>query len=222
MDDVATGLHAIIGILLALRARDLTGKGQYIDISMTDSALDFLCMAASIYFSGRNPPRITTPNPSSGIWQTKDGKFICTTNVEPHHWANFCRAIGREDLIPYQYDKERRDKLYNEVREIFLTKTRDEWLHISREKFETQVAPVLEIDEVFNDPQVLHRRMVLELEHPEVGKVRQLGFSIKLSETPAQFRSFAPLPGQHTLEILSQLGYTEDEIKHLAEIGAIC
>ncbi|OGW14148.1 MAG: hypothetical protein A3G93_00165 [Nitrospinae bacterium RIFCSPLOWO2_12_FULL_45_22] len=220
--DVLTGFHAIVGILLALRARDITGKGQYIDISMTDSALDLLCLASQPYFRKGVISKINRKNPSSGIWETKDGKFICTTNMEAHHWANFCRVIGREDFISHQYDVAKREEMYHEVQKIFLTKDRDEWLRILQGDPETQSAPVhRNLDEVFSDPQVLHRQMMLELNHPDLGVVKQLGTSIKLSETPVKIRSLAPLPGEHTVEILTQLGYSKEEINELRRDGVV-
>lgn len=88
-------------------------------------------------------------------------------------------------------------------------------------KADTCVTPVLELDEVVNDPQLLHRNMIIEVEHPKMGKVKQLGHSIKLSDTPAQFKSFAPALGEHTNEILKELGYAISEIDSLKNDGAI-
>lgn len=220
--DVLTGLHAIVSILLALRARDITGEGQFIDISMTDSALDLLCLASQPYFRKGVIAKINRKNASSGVWETKDGKFISTTNMEAHHWANFCRIIGREDFIPYQYNREKREGMHQEIEKIFLTRERDEWLELLQSEPETQAAPVhRDLSEVFSDLQVLHRQMMLELNHPVLGMVKQLGMSIKLSETPGQIRHLAPLPGEHTDQILTQLGYTEKEINELRKEGVL-
>jgi len=223
VDDIMTGLHATIGVLLALQGRQLTGEGQFVDISMTDSALSLLANASLQHFTSGRVMRINRKNPSSGVWQTKDGRYLATTNVEAHHWANFCRVIGREDLVPRQYDAEHREELYEFVRDTFLTKTRAEWLGLLHQPdLETQVAPLHEdLDEVFDDPQVRHRNMLLELEHPEAGKVKHLGFPIKLTGTPAAVRSFAPVPGQHTDEVLAALGYDAATIADLEARGAI-
>ena len=222
IDDVATGLHAVIGILLALHARHLTGHGQHVDISMTDAALDFQCTMSQHLFRGRTVPRLDRPNPSAGVWRCRDGKWLVTTNVEPHHWANFCRSIGREDLIPHQYDKERREELHRQMQELFLTRTRQEWLDLFwNGELESQAAPVHRIEEVFDDPQIRARDLVWELDHPELGRVRQQGPSIKLSHTPARFRRFAPLPGEHTDEVLASLGYPAEEIDALRREGAV-
>jgi crotonobetainyl-CoA:carnitine CoA-transferase CaiB-like acyl-CoA transferase len=220
--DVLTGLHAIVGILLALRVREATGKGQYIDISMLDSSLDLLCLASQPYFRKGTFPKISRKNPSSAVWETKDGKYICTTNIEAHHWANFCRILGREDFIPYQYDRAKREFMYDEIQKIFLTKTRDEWLQLLQGDAETQASPIHHnLDQVFSDPQVLHRQMMVTLNHPKLGIIKQLGMSIKLSESPGQIRHLAPLPGEHTEEILTQLGYNSRDINALRKEGVL-
>jgi len=220
--DMTAAFHAVIGILLALQARDRTGKGQWVDISMTDAALDFMYLSSRVYFrDGNMVDRYGWAGVAAGVWATRDGKFICTTNVEPHHWANFCRAVGREDLIPQQLAKgEKAQQIAQELRGLFQTRTREEWFRLARE-VDTQIAPVLELEEVWDDPQIRAREMVLEMAHPLLGTVRQLGVSIKLSDTPGKVRSFAPLVGQHTQEVMLALGYTPEEIARLEEAGAI-
>jgi crotonobetainyl-CoA:carnitine CoA-transferase CaiB-like acyl-CoA transferase len=222
IDDISSGLHAIIGILLALQARHQTGRGQQVDISMTDAAMDFQASVSRSVLQGKTVPRIDRPNPAGGVWKCKDGQWIVTTNVEPHHWANFCRTIGREDLIPHQYNRERRDELFHMVQDLFLTKTRQEWLDIFwKGPIESQASPANRLEEVFDDPQMQARNMVWELDHPQLGKVRQQGASIKLSNTPAQFRHFAAVPGEQTDETLAGLGYSPEDIEALKDEGAV-
>jgi len=221
LGDIGSALHAVIGILFALMALDRTGKGQYIDISMTDSVLPFLTFSLLRYFRDGFVPKRGWPSLTINVWQTKDGKFVSTGTVEPHFWERFCRALGRDDLIPYHHAKG--DKLreaYSAIRETFLTKTRDEWFRIMQEA-DTCVSPVLELDEVVGDPHLLYRGMFPEFDHPTQGKVRQLGTPIKLSETPAKFRSFAPRMGQHTDEIMQSLGYDKQQLEELRKSGAI-
>lgn len=221
LGDIGSALHAVIGILCALMARDKTGRGQYIDVSMTDSVLSFLTVSLLRYFRDGFIPKRGWPSPTINVWKTKDGKFVSTGLVEPYFWERFCRALGREDLIPQHRAKgEELQKVYSAIKEVFLTRTRDEWFRIMREA-DTCVSPVLELDEVVNDPQLRSRDMFPEFDHHKEGKVRQLGMPIKLSDTPAQFRSFAPLVGQHTDEILRGLGYTPQKIEALRQSGAI-
>lgn len=221
LGDIGSALHAVIGILCALMARDKSGKGQYVDISMTDSVLSFLTVSLLRYFRDGFIPKRGWPSPTINVWKTKDGKFVSTGLIEPYFWERFCHALGREDLIPHHHAKgEKLKEVYSAIKETFLTKTRDEWFQIMKDA-DTCVSPVLELDEVVNDPQLLSRDMFPEFDHPTEGKVRHLGMPIKLSETPAKFRSFAPLIGQHTEEILQGLGYSEQQIEELRKSGAI-
>ena len=223
VDDVVAGLHAAIGVLIALQARRLTGEGQGVDISATDSALSLLANDVRSYFATGRHNKPKRRNLSFRIWRCQDGKYLATTNLEAHHWANFCRVVGRADLIPRQYDTDYHIEVSEAMREAFLSKTRAEWLSLLHQpEMETQVAPLHEsLAEVFADPQVRHRGMLLELEHPRAGKVRQLGFPIKVCGTPAQVRRFAPLPGEHTDEVLRELGYDVAAISALEANGTI-
>jgi crotonobetainyl-CoA:carnitine CoA-transferase CaiB-like acyl-CoA transferase len=219
-------LFSTIAILIALIARQKTNKGQYIDISMTDGVVALMTNLASDYFLTGNVPKrgemmLNGAFPFFSVYQTKDGKYISIACVEGHLWANLCRALGREDFIPYQNDTgQKREEIFAFLRETFRTKTREEWF----EELKTQnicVAPVYDLDEVFADPQIRYRNMLLELVDPLVGSVKQVGIPIKLSETPGQVRSLAPVLGQNTEEILSQLGYTEAQMQDLEKAGAI-
>jgi crotonobetainyl-CoA:carnitine CoA-transferase CaiB-like acyl-CoA transferase len=221
LGDIGSALHAVIGILCALMAREKTGRGQYVDISMTDSVLPFLTVSLLRYFRDGFIPKRGWPSPTINVWKTKDGKFVSTGLIEPYFWERFCHALGREDLIPHQRAKgEKLQEVHSAIKETFLTKTRDEWFQIMKDA-DTCVSPVLELDEVVNDPQLLSRDMFPEFDHPTEGKVRQLGMPIKLSETPAKFRGFAPLVGQHTEEVLQGLGYTKHQIEEMRKSGAI-
>jgi crotonobetainyl-CoA:carnitine CoA-transferase CaiB-like acyl-CoA transferase len=219
--DIGSSLHAVIGILFAIIAREKMGKGQFVDISMTDSVLPFLTVSLLRYFRDGFIPRRGWHSLTINVWQCKDGKFITTGLIEPHFWERFCHALGKEDLIPHHHaNGEKLREVYSVIRETFLTKTRDEWFQIMKDA-DTCVSPVLEIDEVVNDPHLLHRGMFPEFDHPTQGKVRQLGMPIKLSETPGKFRNFAPRMGQHTDQILQGLGYSQQQIEELHKSGII-
>ncbi len=129
--------------------------------------------------------------------------------------------MGREDFIPYQHARgDKREELFSYLRKVFLTRTRDEWFEQLRGK-DIPVAKVYSLDEALIDPQLLHRQMVLELEHPTLGKVKQVGIAIKLSDTPGRVRDFAPVLGQHTDEVLADLGYDKGEIVRLRQGGVV-
>ncbi|MBL8381554.1 MAG: CoA transferase [Burkholderiales bacterium] len=219
--DVGAALHATIGILMALRARDATGTGQVVDISMTDASLDYAVLATMQALQGTTVPRLNRPNPVSGVWKTADGKYLCTTNLEPHHWANFCRGIGMPELIPLRYERARRDELFERVRARLLEKTRDEWMAIFHGEHESQAAPVNDIHEAVADPHVRAREMVIDTVDAAGARGRQLGFSIKLGDTPARLRHLAPAPGADTRAVLSALGIDAQQIDALAADGVV-
>ena len=221
LGDIGSSLHAIIGILCAIIARDKTGKGQYIDISMTDCVLSFLTVSLLRYFRDKFIPKRGWPSPTINVWRTRDDKYVSTGLIEPYFWERFCRALGRDDLIPLQRAKGKElQDVYTAIREAFMSKTRDEWFDIMKNA-DTCVSPVLELDEVVNDRHLLKRDMFPEYDHPTEGKVRQLGTPIKLSDTPATFRNFAPLMGQHTEEILESLGYDAQKVEEMRNAGVI-
>jgi crotonobetainyl-CoA:carnitine CoA-transferase CaiB-like acyl-CoA transferase len=221
LGDIGTALHAAIGILTAFIARQRTGQGQYVDISMTDSVFSFVSRSLRTWlnpdlWSGTEYGEVVL-----GPLEVKDGQFITVGNIEPYFWERFCKAIGRDDFIPFRDAKGEKGKEVNAaIKGILLEKTRDEWVDILS-KADTAIAPVLEPQEVLMNPHIVERELVMEVDHPKLGKVKQMGYPIKLSDTPGQFRSFAPFAGQHSEEILQGLGYAEDEISKLKETGAI-
>jgi crotonobetainyl-CoA:carnitine CoA-transferase CaiB-like acyl-CoA transferase len=218
-------MQAALGITLALIARERTGRGQHVDISMTDGIISLMHGEAAGYFdTGRVPTRGDLLSiggaPFYGVYETKDGKYVSIAALEPWFYANLCELLGRENLLPYEWDAAKWDELSAEFRKIFRTKTRDEWVKLLRQK-DVCVAPVNSVNEVFEDPQVIQREMAVEIEHPTLGRVKQVGIGIKLSDTPGAVRSVAPKPGQHTDEIMLELGYTRESIAELRGSGAI-
>ena len=219
-------MHGLAGILIALIAREKTGQGQFVDISYTDGALSLMEYDIfSYFFSGRVPRRgetmFTGFSASSHVYQCQDGEYIVIACGEFPFWRNLCQALGREDLIRYHSAPlDQQEPAIQALTTIFLTKSRDEWWDFLKDK-DICVAPVNYIDEALNDPQLLYRQMVLTLDHPGLGKVKQLGFPIKLSDTPAQVRSLGKIVGSDTREIMEELGYPAEETRRLMESGAI-
>ncbi|MBI4308079.1 MAG: CoA transferase [Chloroflexi bacterium] len=225
-DFAGGGLHAALGIVLAIMARERTGRGQVVDISMTDGVMSFLSTLVSDYlWSKRAPVRgeemLNGGVPHYNLYECKDGKHIALGCSEPWFYANLCRALGHEEFVPFQYTGgETRENIFSTFREIFKTRTRDEWFaYLS--KTDTCVGKVYTLDEVASDPQVRHRQMVIEVQDPQHGVIPQVGIGIKLSDTPGRIRSLAPSPGQHTDEVLHSLGYTAQTITALRTAGAI-
>lgn len=225
-DFAGGGANGVVGILAALLARDKTGRGQFVDISMMDSVMSLLAWDVSNYsWTGHVPRRGETAATGAtacyNVYQARDGRYLSIGCLEPRFWTNLCRALGREDLIPLQYSgPEQQEELKRDLAKTFRGRTRDEWFELLKDK-DICVGKVYDLKEALNDPHVRQREMVLELEHPDEGHIRQVGIAVKLSETPGRVRSLTPAPGQHTREVLGELGYTEPEIGRLKEIGAI-
>jgi len=229
------GKDAAIGILSALIARGRTGRGQFVDISLTDSSLSLITevLSTPYFMDGVVPKRgehdLGGAYPYYSVYKTKDGKYITLGCVEPWLWAKLCKEIGKEEFIPFDWLRERTSKedddkqakeIFASLRKVFLSKTRDEWFETLGSK-DVPIAKVCSLDDTFKDPQILHRQMVIEVEHPTEGKVKQMGISVKLSDTPGTVRRTAPTDGEHTDEILAGLGYSSEKIKELHEAGIV-
>jgi crotonobetainyl-CoA:carnitine CoA-transferase CaiB-like acyl-CoA transferase len=209
----SAAMYATIGILTALVAREKTGRGQFIDVSMLDGVVSWLAGIRPEYFVGSQSPQVTSPG--YNIYQTKEGKYIALGIGRPQSWTTLCQILDREDLVA-QATAEKRKEATSFLKQTFLSKTREEWLTLLKDS-DVEIGPVNNLDEVFTDPQVLHRKMILEVNHPTAGKIRQIGMPIRFSETPGQIRTPAPFIGQHTEEILQGLGYTREQIEELGK-----
>lgn len=224
--DIGGGAQmAAIGILAALIARDRTGRGQFVDVSMTDGVVAWLSIHAGKYFADGVVPRrgeipLAGAFPCYQVYETKDGRHITIGCIEEHFWRNLCVGLDLEEYIDHQWSVEKRDEIFRRLREIFRTKTRDEWFACLRDR-DICVAPSHTMDEAFRDPQLTHRGMVVEEDHPVEGRIREIGPPIKLSETPAELRTPPPRLGEHTREILASLGYGDAEVDDLREAGVI-
>ena len=224
--DLAGGMIAAFGILAALMGRDRTGQGQYVDVSMYDVMMAMLCVPAAHQFSGvsigvGDKYLLTGAYPFYGVYETADGKYMTLGAMEPKFWRGFCLAAGREDLVPRQFDDgAAREEVFREVRGIFKSKTQSEWVELMRDA-DCCCEPVLTMAEAFKHPQAIARNMVLDSDHPAAGKSQQLGFAYKLSETPPAAATASPGLGQHTDEILRELGYSDGDSQRLRQSGAI-
>lgn len=225
--DYAGGLQAVIGILSAVIARDKTQQGQFVDIALVDSVVSLLAHILSwSYATGIVPTQgghITTGlYHFYNAYETSDGKYISIGCMEPWLYANLCKSIGREDFIPLQFtsDLTKREEMFTTFRQIFKTKTRDEWFdYLVRN--EIPAGKVHTFDELASDPHIKAHQMSVELTHPILGNIKQVGIPIKLSDTPGRVKRLGPKLGEHTREVLLALGYSESAIDELQQVGAI-
>jgi len=225
--DLTTGLMAVTAILAAVLARERMGRGQYIDVSFLDVVASLIVLPAAFYVGDGRPPKrggwlLNGGFPCYNVYEAKNGKYITIGCLEEEFWANLCRALNVTDFIRYQYttDDGKLKEMFQTLRKIFKTRTLNEWIKfLSKE--DVPCGPVYDMDEVFKDPQILHRKMVVEVEYPGVGRIKQLGTPMKFSETPCEIRSPPPSFGEHTEEILKWLGYAETEILDMRQEGVI-
>ncbi|OGP63663.1 MAG: formyl-CoA transferase [Deltaproteobacteria bacterium RBG_13_53_10] len=219
------GLMAAIAILAAAFHREKSGKGQYLDVSMLDGVVSWLCLHGGKYLSDGDVPKpgdtvLTGRYACYRVYSTKDERHMSLGALEPRFWNNFCEAIGRKDLIPKQYIEGEQPLLIDEIERIFGTKTLEEWTDFLR-SVDACCEPVLTLEETLDHPQVVHRNMVLECEHPVEGRVRQIGSPIKSSQFSFAIRTPPPLWGEHTIEVLKEVGYSDKEIERLKQVKAI-
>jgi crotonobetainyl-CoA:carnitine CoA-transferase CaiB-like acyl-CoA transferase len=225
-DFAGGGMHGAIGVLAALMARQRTGRGQFVDIAMTDGVYSLLVSHLSTYFATGIVPQRGNSLLDGGthyynVYETKDGKWLSIGSIEPWFYANLCKALEREDLLVCEFvEAEHREGLKRTLSDMFKTKTRDEWFDILT-RHDICVGKVYDLPETAHDPHLRAREMIVEVDHPEAGKVRQVGISIKMSETPGQIRFLAAPMGAHTNEILLALGHSQEKIAELREAGAI-
>jgi crotonobetainyl-CoA:carnitine CoA-transferase CaiB-like acyl-CoA transferase len=224
--DIGGGaLVAAIGVLIALRERERSGRGQLVDCSMFDGSLSWLAMVAAQTFAGGSVPRRGSLPLAGGIvcyrpYRCSDG-WVTLGALEPKFWSEFCRGVGREDLIEHAFDPPG-SEAHAAVSEIFAGRTREEWREFASEH-DCCLEPVLGLDEALSSELVAHREMVVELAQPGAQQpVRLLGAPVKLSRTPAEpTRAPGPGLGDHTDEVLAAAGYSEREIADLHEAGAV-
>ncbi|MED2974173.1 CoA transferase [Fictibacillus sp. B-59209] len=218
--DVLTGLYTCIGILTALYHRERTGEGQEIDISLMDCQVSSLINVASNYLcSGVDPVRMGNQHPNIVPYQVfpaKDGELVVAVGND-NQFRRFTKILERPDLANMKEFSTNEARIHNKKQliticeELLMMKTRKEW----KEQFDREgipSGPINTIKEMFENPQVKERDMVIEMDHPTIENLRLTGSPLKLSKTPVTMRKYPPLYGEHTDSVLLQMGYSKEDI----------
>jgi crotonobetainyl-CoA:carnitine CoA-transferase CaiB-like acyl-CoA transferase len=228
ISDSVAGVYGAYGILVALMARRRTGKGQEVQTSLVDGMISILSFQADQYFStgkvaerGGNDHPVASPY---GTFKALDGYINLAPAGEPM-WERLAQALGLKDLLhdarfrTSELRRLNRKELNEIINDITCKRTMGEWIeYLNKEG--VPCGPIYNLAQTFEDPQVKHQEMVLELDQPS-GKVKTLGFPVKMSDTPARVYRPAPQLGQHTEEILADLGFSGEKIKELREKGVV-
>ena len=232
--DVATGMHAAIGILAALAGRSREGSpahgiGQRIDVSIFESTLSVLVnQAQNAFVDGVAPGRLGNAHPNIvpyETFETADGEIAVAVGSE-RQWPRFCRALGLPALADEPRFATNGDRVENRVeliatlRDRFAEQTSGEWL-AALDAADVPAGPINDLPTAFASPQAVARRMAVEVEHPTLGTTTQVGLPFELSATPASIRTAPPLLGEHSEEILAAAGYSAREIAALHGDGVI-
>ncbi|MCH7786476.1 MAG: CoA transferase [Chloroflexi bacterium] len=227
--DLNAGMYATYGILSAYISRLKTGKGQLVDTSLLEAGIAYTFWESAIFFaSGQLPTPMGSAHRLSAPYQafpTSDG-YINIGAANQANWERMCEAIDRHELLDDARFATNADRMQNlkelvtTLEETFATQNTAHWLDVL-EKAGVPSGPINNIADVYADPQVQAREMMVEMEHPQAGRVRNIGIPVKLSETPGSIRRPAPTLGQHTDEVLAEFGYSSDEITKLRDSGAV-
>jgi len=229
LSDLCAGLFAAYGILCALEHRDRTGEGQLVDTSLLEAAMALTVWEATEYWvTGKVPKPLGSAHRLTAPYQAlraADGHFTVGANNDKL-FASLCRAIERPDLLDDPrfatrgLRMEHRAALIEEIEKTTAGEPRAHWL-ARLDAAGVPSGPINSYAEALADPQALARQMVVDLVHPGAGPIKALGVPVKLSDTPGAVDRPAPLLGQHTSEILAELGYTEAEQQDLKAQGVI-
>tara|TARA_Y100001934_G_C12386059_1_gene795804 strand:+ start:1907 stop:3136 length:1230 start_codon:yes stop_codon:yes gene_type:complete len=226
--DMNAGMFSVYGILTAYINKLKTGKGQFLEISLLEAALAYTVWESAGYFAtGEVAGPLGSSHRNSAPYQalaTSDGHLVVGAPNQPN-WERLAKAFGCEELIGREEYKDNAGRLVNRAKleeELELATTKkstNEWLEIL-EAAGVPAGPILNMEEIWADPQIQERGMEALLEHPTAGVIKNIGVAAKLYSTPGRITRPAPLLGQHTREVLEDAGYSAEEIESLNELGA--
>ena len=227
--DLITAMWAAFGVMGALFRREMTGEGDRIELGMHDSALPWLTKQAGAVFAGEQPKRMGTKDPVIAPYQayrTADG-FLNVGCGNQKLWEELCQAIDREELLEDSRFEtngsrvEHMDELEEELTAVFEQRPTEEWVELLAEKEGLPVGPVMDVEDALYNEQAQARGDVVELEHPAVGEIPVIEHPLNFEQIESGFTTAAPMLGEDTIDVLSDAGYSAEEIARLRELGAI-
>jgi crotonobetainyl-CoA:carnitine CoA-transferase CaiB-like acyl-CoA transferase len=224
--DLASAFNAAFSILAALRRRDATGKGEFVDVSIFDTAVSLMVLNFARYLGTGEIPvpgetLVTGQWPFYNVYETKDGRWLSVAAVEPKFWTRLVEVLGLTEFERDQFaDEPARGRAIAAFRAAFRARTIDEWKSVLG-KEDIPWAPVQTLPEVVEDPQVLARGMLVETDLGRLGKRKVLNHPAKIEGLPRAASAHVPQRGEHTAEVLKSLGYTAADIRRLRKRGIV-
>ena len=230
VSDIGAGMWAAFAVMTALHHRSNSGDGQHIDISMLDAQVAWMTYQAAYFFANEEPPkRLGAAHPTLVPYQafmSQDGKYVNVAVGSERLWERFCEGVDRMDLKDDPNFAQNGDRVRNRstlvplLQEYFLTQPADYWVD-ALQAVNVPAGPINDLADVFSDPQILHREMLVEIPHPTLKSIKQTGLPLKFSVTPGAFDKHPPLLGEHNEEILNSLGYSAQDIADLTNNSVI-
>ena len=227
--DLTAGMYAAYGTLSAYIHRLRTGEGQLVDMSLLEAGIAYTFWESVVYFNtGEVPGPLGSRHRLNAPYQalrTKDG-YVTIGAATDIMWKRMCHVIGREDLLedPRFADgdsrKIRDEELAEVLEETFSRETTDHWMK-ALEEAGVPAGPINNLEQVYSDPHIRSRDMLVEIDDPELGTLKNIGIPVKLSRTPGRIRHRAPALGEHTREVLMQAGYSDSEVSSLKASGVV-
>lgn len=224
-DSAGGGMQAVIAILAALLRRNVSGKGAYLDVSVAEGVLSLMSLHIEQYLATQDEPGpgttlLTGRYACYDVYPTRDGKWLAVGAIEPAFFANLCNALDLKQWIPHQQDDACQEEIRADFRKAFARRDRDEWVTELAPR-STCVAPVYSIAELVEDPQFLSRRVFVDAKHPEHGSFRQVGPVLAGAVRPLAIHQVRDASLTDTVELLGNVGITEQEIENLRSRGVV-
>ena len=218
--DLAGGMLAAFSVATALFARQQRNEAQYIDASMLDVLLSWLTIPLALHLD-KNTSMLTGELPFYRLYLTKDSRFLSVAAIEPQFWAGLCKLIKRQDLIPDQFSPQpRRTEVIEALQSAIATKTADEWFTLMKEN-KLPCTPLLNLDEVLKDPHSRERNMILEKTLTVSGQRLYVGSPCKIAGQDEIVLNPSPRLGQHSSELLKEVGYSAPQVQRFVETGIV-